>query len=54
MQFVHIFIMIETALNKETCKSIAFKEVEHKSTLNMVLPVIQTLETGIMFCDGKV
>lgn len=35
-------------------KSIAFKEVAHRTTLNKALPVIQTLRTGVMCCDGKV
>lgn len=43
--------MIKIALNK--VKSIAFKEETHRTTLYMVLQIIQTLKTGIMCCDIK-
>lgn len=33
---------------------IAFKEEIDRTTLNMALPVIQTLKTGITYCDKKV
>lgn len=34
--------------------SVTFKDVAYRTTLNMALPVIQTLKTGITCCDGKV
>lgn len=53
IKFLHKFIIIETALNRDL-ESIAFKEVVQRTKFYMTLLYIQALRTGITGHDRKV